>query len=182
MHPGALLLALLSAALSYLVLLFFPTVPIANLDAGDLVPGLIFGLLVLAARPLGTASIVFLVVLSAFVHLGAHEMALTLHAKSWPIVLACAIPGLLAAFVLSVACSRLTHQAAAWRNNLRSAALGGGAGLLIGMALEARQETMQHALLFSGYALWQVGFALANGVVPRWWRSGTPAAAASPPT
>jgi hypothetical protein len=180
MHPGALLLALLSTALSYLVLLFVPELPVANLDAGDLIAGFIFGVLVLAARPLGVASSVFLVVLSAFVHLGAIETAFTLYAKSWPTLVACAVAGLLAAFVLSVAYSRLAHQAAAWRNNLRSAALGGGAGILIGVALDVRQETLQHVLIFSGYALWQVGFALANQVVPRWWPNAARVETASP--
>jgi len=173
MHPGAFILALLSAVLSYLALLVLPEVPVRNLDAGDLAPGIIFGVLVLAARPLGVAGIVFLVVLSAIVHVGARETALTLYAKSWPTVVACAVAGMLAAFVLSVAYSRLAHQAAAWRNNLRSAALGGGAGILIGLALEVTQDMLQHALIFSGYALWQVGFALANEIVPRWWPGST---------
>jgi hypothetical protein len=145
-----------------------PALPVANLDAGDLIPGLIFGVLVLAARPFGLARIVFLVLLSAIVHLGAHETAVTLYAKSWPTIVACAVAGLLAAFVLSVAYSRLAHQAAAWKNNLRSAALGGGAGIMIGLALDAKQDVLQHVLIFGGYALWQIGFVVANDVVPRW--------------
>lgn len=161
--PTGLLAALLSGALSY-ASTYLPDSLGVRWGAG-----VAFGVLVLAPSRSGTPLRVALVALSALAYRAAVWLAETLYVDAdWPAVAACGVAGIAGVLLVSLGTSAIVRA----RPDLRAIALaaipGVLAGVLIGVCVEAEDESIgQQALLLAGYVTWQVGYAAAHRLAPR---------------
>jgi hypothetical protein len=131
-----------------------------------LLAGAAFGLVTLCSRELDVWRSLTIIAASGLINLGAHTAAAV---EVWPSSIAFALPGATAAFVLSVLYVRLARGISDWKSNLRAAAFGGFAGLVIAAGVDSGEMMLIHSSMFAGYALWQAGFAVVHEVTPRWW-------------
>jgi len=138
----------------------------------DWVPGLVFGLVVLAPQAPEWWRRAALAAASAVVYRGAVWVAVELAAeRSWSEAFAGLAVGAAAAPVLALAAGPLL--AGRWRlgANLLAAAAGAAGGALIGLAVATPevQPVRLHLLLLGGFLLWQVGYAAAHGAASAGW-------------
>lgn len=139
----------------------------------DWAAGLLFGLLVLAPSQAGAPRrLVMLVALSTGVYRAAVWIAQGLYVDaSWPAVVSCALAGLAGALALSLGSSAVLGARTDFRAMALGAAVGAGAGVLVGASVAAPDESLiQRLLLLSGFVAWQVGYAAAHRLQP-WTRS-----------
>lgn len=133
--------------------------------------GLVFGVLVLAPSLRATRERVVAILLSTAVYRAAVALADQLHvAAGWHAVLACAFAGASGAIALSIGSRAALRLASGARETALAAIAGAGAGVLIGLCIDAPDESRwQRLLLFAGFVAWQVGYTAALRLRP--WSS-----------
>ena len=136
--------------------------------------GLVFGALVLAPSRRETRDRVVAIALSAAVYRAAFWLADRLHVDaSWPVVVACALAGVLGAVALSIGSSVAFRTRADARATAWAAAAGAVAGAVIGVGIEAPDESLaQRLLLLTGFVAWQLGYTVAHRLRP-WSRQAS---------
>jgi hypothetical protein len=170
--------ALAAAALSGLLSYAACFVPDHGSEWGA---GIAFGLLVLGPTGRDARRFLALAALSIAVYRAAVWLAVRLVMDTpAPAVVACGLAGVLGAAALSAGAGALTGAARERGALLRSLAWGAAGGVLIGLAVDADDESRgQQLLLLAGFVVWQVGYTAAHRLAP--WRGpvALPAAADS---
>lgn len=135
---------------------------------GRWVPGIVFGLLVLGPTQRAAVRFAALVALSTAVYRVAVLLATQLYAGTTASgVWSCALAGVAGALALSVGASAIAGTAFDRRAAVTAAIAGAVGGALIGLAVNARDESViLHVLLASGFVVWQVGYAAAHRLSP----------------
>lgn len=130
--------------------------------------GVLFGVLVLAPTRRTTSERVALVAVSALAYRIAVWIAQTLHTEAeWSAEAACALAGAAGVLLVSLGTSAALRAAPVLASIAKAAVPGVAAGVLIGIAVEADDDSIaQHALLIGGYVAWQVGYAAAHHLAP----------------
>lgn len=130
--------------------------------------GVLFGVLVLAPTRRETRERVALVAVSALAYRIAVWIAQTLHTEhDWSAQSACALAGVAGVLLVSLGTSAASRAAPALASIAKAAVPGVAAGVLIGLAVDAADESIsQHALLAGGYVAWQLGYAAAHHLAP----------------
>jgi hypothetical protein len=160
----ALALAALSGALSYAACY----VPDHGSAWGA---GLAFGLLVLAPTRREMPRFLALLALSVAVYRAAVWLAVTLVVETpVPAWAACGLAGVGGAAALSLAAGAVAGSGAERGALLRALAWGAVGGVLIGVAVDAEDESLlQKLVLLAGFVVWQVGYTASHRLAP--WRA-----------
>jgi len=159
--------ALVSGALSYAACF----VPDRGTQWGA---GIVFGLLVLGPTRRDARAFLALAALSVAVYRAAVWVAVRLTVDTpVPAVAACVLAGVLGAVALSLGASAVGRAPAERAATLRAAVWGAAAGALIGLAVDAPDESVaQNALLLAGFVVWQAGYTASHHLEP--WRAVAP--------
>ncbi|MBS1216338.1 MAG: hypothetical protein H6R20_1312 [Proteobacteria bacterium] len=158
-----LLLALLAGMLSY-ASTYLPDSIGVRWGAGVL-----FGLMVLAPTQRDIGRRVALVAISTIAYRAAVWIAQELHTEvGWPVVASCALAGVFGVLVVSLGTSALLRARADLRAIALASIAGVISGVLIGLCVEAEDESLgQQALLLGGYVVWQMGYTAAHRLTPQ---------------
>lgn len=137
--------------------------------------GVVFGLLVLGPTAREASRFLALAVLSASVYRVAVWVAVRLAMDTpVPALAACAIAGTGGAVALSLGAGVVAGTGAARAATVRAALWGTAAGVAIGVAVEAPDQSLaQHLWLLAGFVAWQVGYTVSHRLAP--WRRGSSA-------